>query len=920
MKAFLHTGLVIALVLTLTVVGSRPAAAQQATIRGTVTSVDGTPLRSASVAVLGTARGATTDEQGAFELSVPAGTHTVRARLIGYEAQEQQVTVGAGATATVNFQLARGALLIDRIVVVGSRTERTATETPVPVDVIPAAQIREIGQTEVNQILHVAAPSFNASYQTIADGTDHINPASLRGLGPDQVLVLVNGKRRHQSALLHVNGTFGRGTVGVDLNAIPPSAIERIEVLRDGAAAQYGSDAIAGVINIVLKEQTGEVQINGQAGVTGEGDGEQVRTDVNFGFPIGDGFLNVTGQYLDIGRTDRSDPWQGDIFPGISGAAATDAELAARGLTREDFSMRTGQGFTTAGMVFFNSMFPLTGSSEFYAFGGASHRNGEATGFYRLPDSEARVVPEIFPDGFLPEIHTQIFDGSFSAGARGTTRGWDLDLSVTHGRSSFQFNIENSNNASMGTSSPTTFDAGRLNFQQTVGNFDAVRLIDTKGALRSLSFVAGGEFRVENYRIDAGEEASYILGNGGDIPGVDFDTTSSGSPKAPGSQVFPGFQPSNEVNRYRNSISLYGGFEIQATDQFLIDVGGRFESFSDFGERLTGKLATRYEVTPGFALRGAVSTGFRAPSLHQAWFNNVSIQFLIDPGTGALEPSRVLTSNNQSRVTKAFGVPDLTEETSVNLSAGFTAQPLDNFSITADFYFVGIDDRIVLTSRFSDGDPTVAQILAPFQRDGVSTAQFFANAVDTETMGLDIVANYTTLAGPGTLTLTGAANFTDTDVTATNVPPEMEVVFAGSGFDVASTLFNREEENRLESALPRSKGSVSARYAVDRFTINWRANYYGKIFYRPTDEDDDETFGAKTLFDLDVSYEITSGVRFTVGANNLFNTFPDPHTKDVNLSCGTTPCNGMGRFLYSRRVTQFGMNGGFYYGRLQLTL
>ncbi len=917
---FLFTA-ALASALVLTVASAGPAVAQQGIIRGTVTSTDGTPLRSASVAIVGTARDVRTDEQGRYELSVPPGTHTVRARLIGYEAAGRQVTIAAGATVTVDFQLATGALLIDAVVIVGSRTTRTATETPVPVDVIPAAQIRESGATEVNQILHVAAPSFNASYQTISDGTDHVNPASLRGLGPDQVLVLVNGKRRHKSALLHVNGTFGRGTVGVDLNAIPPAAIERIEVLRDGAAAQYGSDAIAGVINIVLKEQTGEVEINSQAGVTGEGDGEQVRTDVNFGFPIGgDGFLNVTAEYLDIGRTDRSDPWQGDIFPGISGTTETDAELAARGLTRQDFSMKTGQGSTTAGMVFFNGSLPLTGNSDFYASGGISHRNGEATGFYRLPDSEARVVPEIFPNGFLPQIHTQVFDGSFTAGARGTTRGWDLDLSVTHGRSSFQFNIENSNNASMGTSSPTTFDAGRLNFQQSVGNFDAVRLIDTKGALRSLSFVAGGEFRVENYRIDAGEEASYILGNGGDIPGVDFDTTSSGSPKAPGSQVFPGFQPANEVNRYRNSISVYGGFEIQATDEFLVDVGGRFASFSDFGERLTGKLATRYEVTPGFALRGAVSTGFRAPSLHQAWFNNVSIQFLIDPATGGLEPSRVLTSNNQSRVTKAFGVPDLKEETSVNVSAGFTARPTSNFSITADFYFVKIDDRIVLTSRFSDGDPTVAQILAPFQRDGVSTAQFFANAVDTETKGLDIVANYTTPLGLGTLTLTGAANFSDTKVTATNVPSTMQAIFAGSGFDVETTLFNREEENRLETALPRQKGSVSARYAVDRFTIGWRANYYGKIFYRPTDIDNDETFSAKTLFDLDVSYEVTSGVRLTVGANNLFNTFPDPHTKDSNLSCGVATCDGMGRFRYSRRVTQFGMNGGFYYGRISLTL
>ncbi len=250
------------------------AFAQQATIRGTITAAaDGVPLRGATVSVIGTVRGTATNEAGQFELAVPVGIFTVRVRLIGYEMAEQQVTVRAGETVTVDLQLAAGALLIDEIVVIGSRTPRTETETTVPVDVIPAAQIRESGQTEVNQILAVAAPSFNASYQTIGDGTDHVNPASLRGLGPDQVLVLVNGKRRHTSALVHVNGTFGRGTVGVDLNAIPPAAIERIEVLRDGAAAQYGSDAIAGVVNIVLKQQTDRVEFNTQVG-TNLGTGE----------------------------------------------------------------------------------------------------------------------------------------------------------------------------------------------------------------------------------------------------------------------------------------------------------------------------------------------------------------------------------------------------------------------------------------------------------------------------------------------------------------------------------------------------------------------------------------------------------------------------------------------------------------------
>ena len=889
-------------------------AQQRGTIKGTVVSVETSePLPGANVFLVGTVRGSSTNSEGVYQIRTQPGAYTVRTSFVGYETVEKNVTVRAGEEATVNFQLVTGAVLLgDELVVIGSRTARTAIETPVPMDIISATEIRETGLTEVNQILALVAPSFNASHQTIGDGTDHINPASLRGLGPDQVLVLVNGKRRHSSALVHVNGTFGRGTVGVDLNSIPTSAIKRIEVLRDGAAAQYGSDAIAGVINIVLKDRTDNFEVTGMVGETGEGDGEQVRTDINYGFQVGErGFFNVTAEFLDRTRTNRSDTWTGAVF--TSDRASDDAIIAGRGLSRDDFTMKTGMGNATVGHAFFNTVVPLTESSEFYAFGGLSHRKGEATGFFRLPIQEERVVPEIYPNGFLPEIHTEIDDGSFSAGVRGNTAGWDIDLAVTRGGNSFQFNIENTNNASLGASSPTSFDAGRLNFRQTTGNLDLVRPIDTKGEFKSLSLVLGGEFRIENYEIEAGEDGSWQLGNGGDTPGVDFDTTSTGGPKNPGSQVFPGFQPANEVNRFRNSISAYVGLESQITDEFLVDVGGRFENYSDFGNTVIGKVAARYEVAKDFAFRGAVSTGFRAPSLHQFWFNNVSIQFVIDPVTGELEPSRVLTSNNLSQVTKAFGIPVLKEETSLNISAGFTARPIRNLSLTADFYRITIDDRIVLTSRFSDSDPIVATLLAPFANLGVGAAQFWANAVDTKTNGLDVVVAYVTKLGQGSLNLTGSVNFTSTEVERTNIPQSVADKFAGGDLDaVRTTLFNREERNRLETALPKQKGTVSAKYAIDRFGIVARAIYYGKIQYKPTNSDNDETFGAKILLDLDLSYELLQGLRLSVGANNILDTFPDKHTKDANLSNG--------RFIYSRRVTQFGMNGGFYYGRLSLNL
>ncbi len=886
-----------------------PLVAQQTgTVSGTVvTTESGAPLVGVSVVVVGTARSVLTNEKGLYHLSVPAGAHSVRARLIGYEAAEQRVVVPAGQTITVDFKLTATPLSLNEVVVVGARTSRTAVETPVPVDVITSQEVQETGHTEVNQILATLAPSFNASHQTIADGSDHINPASLRGLGPDQVLVLVNGKRRHSPALVHVNGTFGRGTVGVDLNAIPAAAIERIEVLRDGAAAQYGSDAIAGVINIVLKDRASGIQASSMAGVTGEGDGQEVKADLNAGFGIGErGFFNVTAEYLDRQATDRAGPYTGPIFVRPVPGTYTDSlrqidqdSLTAYGLTRGDFNMRIGQAAATFGTAFYNTMFPLSGNAEFYSFGGFSNRAGDAGAFRRFPDQETQVTPEIFRYGFLPLINTGITDRSFSAGVRGSTNGWDVDFSLTHGRNDFQFLIENSLNASMGASSPTTFNAGRLGFAQTVGNLDLVRPVTLLG-VKAMSLVLGGEFRLETYRIEAGDEPSWLLGS---------DSTPGGQPKLAGAQGFPGFQPSNEVNRPRTSIGGYAGLESQLSNRVTLDLGGRYENYSDFGSTVTGKVAARLELVPGLALRGALSNGFRAPSLHQVWFNNVSTQFVtVGPG---LEAQQVLTSNNRSRVTEAFGIPPLKEETSLNASLGATWRPRDNLSITADAYHISIDDRIVITSQFATTDTIVQRILSPFP--GVGRAQFFANAVDTRTRGVDVVVAYARALGPGTLNLTAAATFTNTKVERINIPDAMRSIFANGDTNVIKNLIlNREDRNRLEDGLPREKGTLSARYALGRFTGLARAAYYGTLRYRGTSPAGDERFGAKTLFDLDLGWDVGRGVKVNVGGSNIFNVYPDKQVKAGNIS--------FGRFVYSRRVTQFGMNGGFYYARLLLSL
>jgi len=567
-----------------TAVGA-PAAAQEpdGLVVGRVVSVDGgQPLEGAQVFIVGSSRGVLTGSDGAYRLVVPPGTYVVRAVFLGHQDREERVSLQEGQVVTVDFSLAPGVFLMDELVVTGTRTQRSALETTVPVDVIRSVEIQRSPHTELNQVIRDLVPSFHASHQTVSDGTDHVDPASLRGLGPDQLLVLVNGKRRHHSALTHVNGTFGRGTVGVDLNAIPLSAVERIEVLRDGAASLYGSDAIAGVINIVLKEGTGALTGSVQTGVTGEGDGEQVKAGLNVGFEVGErGFFNVSGELLNRESTNRSEAYTGSVF--FSDPSADDAEIARRGLTRDHFSMRTGQGDATLGSMFFNGAFPISTNAEIYAFGGVTHRQGAAPGFYRRPIQEERVVFELYPNGFLPEIHSGIQDQAATVGLRGKKGAWDMDVGLSHGRNAFQLNIENTVNASMGAASPVTFDAGSLEYSETTGAFDLVRLLDTDGALRSLSLVMGGEFRLENYRIHAGQFESYSLGNGGSIPGVDYDTTSTGAPKAAGSQVFPGFQPFNEVDRSRNNLAAYGGIEAQISTRVQVDAGGRFERYNGCG-------------------------------------------------------------------------------------------------------------------------------------------------------------------------------------------------------------------------------------------------------------------------------------------------------------------------------------------------
>ncbi len=918
------------LILLFLCMGLSFVAFSQKTITGTITDESGEPLIGATVQVKGTSIGTVTDLDGKYGLNVPASARTLVISFIGYGSQE--VTIGEGNE--VNAILSSGELLSE-IIVLGSRSAgRTKLETTAPVDVLNINDIANIGpQTTVNEILNYVAPSFSSNKQTISDGTDHIDPASLRGLGPDQVLVLINGKRRHTTSLVNINGTFGRGNVGTDMNAIPVAAIERIEVLRDGAAAQYGSDAIAGVINIVLKDDRGVTFSAGTgAYITSElpeadddngMDGENAQLSVNYGADLGKngGFLNLTGSYEVRNHTNRMKEWEGTIFSGFNNPDytgdpnddITEAELQRRGLQRSDFNMRVGQSALRSGGVFANMELPVSENATLYAFGGLSYRRGQAAGFYRLPN-QSRTVTDIYPNGFLPEINSDIKDKSIAFGLRNRVGEWELDFSNTLGSNSFNYLITNTLNASLEAASPTSFNSGGFSFTQNTTNFDIRRYWEE--CLSGFNLAFGAEYRLENYQIVAGEEASYanyglaswyvtssgdsLLIKDGQGP-VNTIFAPNGEPRPGGAQVFPGFRPDNEVNAFRNSVAAYVDVEADLTDAFLVAGALRFENYSDFGSILTGKIAARYKLTEDLAIRGTASSGFRAPSLHQLNFNSTSTLFV----DGV--PNEVGTFSNDSRPAKLLGIPELKEETSTSFSAGVTAQiPSANLAITIDGYLIDITDRVVLTGTFTgdqNGSAVDQEIFTLLQQANASQATFFVNAIDTKTSGLDIVLAHNARIGTGNLNTTLAGTFTKTELGEIKTSEQLkgkEDIY----FDETSRIF-------LEGAVPRTKVNLTFNYSVGRFSALLRNVYFGKVQEATNTEANQQEFGAKIITDLSVSYGITENLILSVGSNNLLDVYPDLN----NLANQSE-----GRFLYSRRSQQFGANGRLVFARLRFTL
>ncbi|MFN2397715.1 MAG: TonB-dependent receptor domain-containing protein [Gemmatimonadaceae bacterium] len=879
--------------------------AQTGTVSGRVTEAETSqPIADVFIRIAGTQQVTVSRSDGSYRLQVSPGSYSLRANRIGYGTVSHAIVVSAGQTVTQDFSLVRAPINLDQVVVTGSRAlDRSVLEAPVPIDVLSAADIRQTGLTETSQVIQMLAPSLNFPRPSVNDGTDHIRPATLRGLGPDQTLVLINGKRRHTTALVHVNQSVGRGSTSVDLNAIPVSAIERIEILRDGAAAQYGSDAIAGVINVILKsgEQTSLSATAGQVRSKPDGadvtydDGEVVQADANFGRAIRtDGFFHLSGEFRNRGRTNRArvDTSQQCL---TGDTRCTNVPAGANIYDEKLRQSWQGDSESRDWSLFLNSEIPFESATRMYGFGGFSMRDGLAAGFLRRSRDD-RVVRDLAPNGLLPHIASDIRDVAGTVGFRGNLRDWGWDLSAGYGGNSFEFTVDRSLNTSMGLASPTKFNAGTLRSNQAAANLDFVRRFPETFA-GPLNVAVGAELRREGYKIERGDENSYRVGDQRILDGPN-----AGKPAAPFAQVFPGFRPEDEADESRTNVGGYLDIEATPIEQLLLAVAGRVENYSDFGSTADGKMAARLELFPGVAVRGAAQTGFRAPSLAQSNFSAVSTNFINVAGVST--PFEIRTFAVGSQGGELLGAKALEPERSVNLSGGLTLRPIANLSLSADYYHITIDDRIVLSGNFIHD--SVRALLERNGIVGVSGARYFTNAIDTRTKGLDVVFNYgLDLESAGLVRFTAGYNQNKTEVIrVSETPPQLAAV--------STALFDRVQRNLFERGQPKDNLSLTLNHALGNFTWNAHAQRFGefRVFQPATTGAQDQTFSAKWVTDLSLSYRFLDQLTLAVGANNIFDVYPDTvitanQTRGIYLYAGASPFGFNGRYLYVRAAYDF---------------
>ena len=785
-------------------------------------------------------------------------------------------------------QEAAQATNLDTVIVTGTRAiDRTVLESTSPIDVLTAEDIRKAGvlNGELGSALQALLPSFNFPRQSNSGGADHVRAAQLRGLSPNQTLVLVNGKRRHTSALVTTGSKIGRGTTPVDFNAIPVSAIKRIEVLRDGAGAQYGSDAVAGVINVILNDapEGGSYEASFGAHHTDVEPINQTVTDgqtsfasAQVGSGIGDGgFFRVGVELKNREATNRAGFDQIPFFE-----EQTPDNLALAGQR----NYHLGDGASKAFNAWLNTEVPVGENAEFYAFGTYHQGDTRGANYFRYPDGVANWK-EVYPDGYRPISIGENLDVSAVGGVRGQWGDWDFDASLNYGRNAFTYRLENSLNASLGPGSPTSFKTGDYEFQQTLANFDISRGFDAGD--NHHTFATGVELRREEYDTAAGDPASYAAG-----PFTDRPT---------GSQAGGGLTPQDVAHLSRDVSSAYASLSSQFGEKFSTDIAARYEHYDDFGGELTGKLAARYEFAPAFALRGSVSNNFRAPSLSQIGYESTSTGY---SASGQLLQGRLLSVNNP--IAQALGAKPLEPEKSVNFSVGFTSRIGEHFDVSLDVFRIDIDDRVALTESIT-GDALTDFVEDEFGVPGVQSVNFFINAADTRTEGAELVANWRQALAGGELALSGSYSYARTKIKRiAATPAEL------TALDPDFVLFGIEESNTLTDAAPRTRALLSANWASDQWNLLTRVSRHGsatRIFNFGGGFEPKQTYGAEWQLDAEVEYRITPKWSIALGGQNLTDEYPDRSIDDIAY---------FGNLPYDV-LSPIGSNGAYYYSRIRYT-
>jgi iron complex outermembrane receptor protein len=796
------------------------------------------------------------------------------------------------------------------VVVTGTRVaNRTALDTASPVDIISADSLKTSGSTEINQALSLQLPSLNFPRPSLTDGTDTVRPAMLRGMAPDQTLVLVNSKRRHASSLVNLNGSIGRGSAAVDMNTIPTAIVKNIEVLRDGAAAQYGSDAISGVVNIRLRtdKSGGEGTVTYGArkteydllndvppnGGTWSGPPSRQRTDGQTatvsawkGLPWGDsGYLTLAAEYKDQARTERGGYDMRQQYPTVHGA------FDPRENTVNRFNAWYGDPEVKQSTLFANAGNTLGGGVKLYGWASYQKREARSAGYFRR-SLDTKNIPSIYPDGFLPIIAPTVDDYSATGGASWSLGDWDMDASLGYGKNKMQFEIQNTLNRSIGPTSKTVFDAGGFSYDQLVFNLTGVRSIAIDGLASPLNLAIGTEARREGYQLFAGEPDSYRYG-GELVPGALPGTT---VPAVPGAQVFSGFRPSNEIDASRTAVGAFVDLEANITPQFLGSVAVRGEHYSDFGNSLAGKLAGRYDFSKQFALRGSLQNGFRAPSPQQQNFTSNSTNFV----NGV--PYEIATFKPNDPVAVALGAQPLKAEKSVNASLGAVVR-LDPVTLTVDAYRIDVKDRIVLSENLLQDN--VFNYIKSQGFVGISGGRFFINGVNTKNQGIDVVVNWPVNAGSaGKFDFTVAGNVNRTEVT--KVPTTAQL----SALSPAPSLFGRVNVLTLEKGQPKNKLTANMNWKLGQWGATVRATRYGEVMSPGTTAAFDFTMAAKTVVDLEARYAVTPKLNLALGADNLFDTYPKTQSPALNTTGNTpfstfSPFGFSGRFVYARATYGF---------------